>query len=236
MTADESMTADEAAPGSTSVIVVVRNGERALAGALDSIAAQTHQPDQVVVVDGQSTDRTAQIAQARDVDYVMQPDLGLASARNLGLGHCTGDLIAFLDHDDCWLPTKLERQLEAMAADPKLVFVTTLLRRRRGADAHDSFEQLVGDVVAGATPSTLLARRFTFDLVGPFDPSLRIGCDADWFARARDLALPTSMLDDVLVEKHLHSANLSTDGGTNQLEMLEVIRRSLARKRRGSSS
>ncbi len=230
------MTSDAVAPLAVSVIVVVRNGERALAGALDSIAAQTHQPDQVLVVDGQSTDRTAEIAQARDVDYVLQSDLGLASARNLGVHRCVGELIAFLDHDDRWMPTKLERQLDAMAADPRLAYVTTLLRRHRGGDAHDSFAQLDGDVVDGSTPSTLLARRSAFDLVGPFDNSLRIGCDADWFARARDLALPTMMLDEVLIEKHLHAANLSTDGGTNQREMLEVIRRSLSRKRQGPSS
>jgi glycosyltransferase involved in cell wall biosynthesis len=229
------MASDAGTSLALSVIVVVRNGERALAGALDSIVAQTRQPDQVLVIDGQSTDRTAEIAQARDVEYLLQPDLGLASARNLGIRAATGELIAFLDHDDRWMPNKLERQLEAMTADPSLAYVTTLLRRRRADDAHGAFAQLAGDVVSGATPSTLLARRSTFDLVGPFDPSLRIGCDADWFARARDLALPTVMLDEVLIEKHLHATNLSADGGTNQRDMLEVIRRSLARKRSDGS-
>ncbi len=225
------MTENAGALAVVSVIVVVRNGERALAGALDSIAGQTRQPDQVLVIDGQSTDRTAEIARARDVDYVLQPDLGLASARNLGISLCVGDLIVFLDHDDRWLPAKLERQLSTMAAHPNLAYVTTMLRRHRADDAHGSFAQLAGDIVNGATPSTLMARRSTFDLVGPFDPSLRIGCDTDWFARARDLALPTEMLDEVLIEKHLHRLNLSTDGATNQREMLEVVRRSLSRKR-----
>ncbi len=220
-----------------SVIVVVRNGERALPGALDSIEAQTHRPTQILVVDGQSTDRTAEIAMARDVGYLLQPDLGLASARNLGIASATGAFVAFLDHDDRWLPTKLERQLERMHAQPDLGYTTTRLRRLRADDAHRSFDRLDGDIADGATPSTLVARRSALTTVGPFDPTLRIGWDADWFARARDLGVPTAMLDDVLVDKHLHRQNLSTDAATNQHEMLEVIRRSLARKRadRGES-
>jgi glycosyltransferase involved in cell wall biosynthesis len=214
-----------------SVIIVVRNGERALPGALDSIQAQTRPPDQVLVVDGQSIDRTAEIARSRDVEHILQPDLGLASARNLGLASTRGEVVAFLDHDDRWHHSKLERQLDLMVANPTLRYTTTKLRRRRAADAHGAFDRLDGDIVDGATPSTLMAHRSVFADVGPFDTGLRIGCDADWFARARDLGVETAMIDEALVDKHLHRDNLSTDAATNQHEMLEVVRRSLARKR-----
>lgn len=216
----------------TTVVVVVRNGERALPGALACIDAQTRPPERVLLVDGQSTDRTAEIAKSHArVEYVLQPDLGLAAARNLAIERCGTDVIAFLDHDDRWAPEKLERQLSELEARPDLGYVTCLLRRRRTDDAHQTFDQLDEDIVAGTTPSALVARRSVFDAIGGFDPGLRIGCDADWFARARDHGVPSEVLDDVLVDKLLHDRNLSSDAATNQREMLTVVRRSLQRKR-----
>lgn len=216
----------------TTAVVVVRNGEQALPGALACIDQQTRHPERVLLVDGQSTDRTAEIAQSHQgVDYVLQPDLGLAAARNLAIQRCDTDVIAFLDHDDRWAPNKLERQLSELETRPDLGYVTCLLRRCRTDASHRAFDQLDGDIVPGSTPSALVARLALFETVGDFDPSLRIGCDADWFARARDHGVPSAVLDDVLVDKLLHDRNLSSDATTNQREMLMVVRRSLQRKR-----
>lgn len=216
----------------STAVVVVRNGERALPGALACIDAQTRRADRVLLVDGRSTDRTAEIAEGHPgLDYVLQPDLGLAAARNLAVELCDTDVVAFLDHDDRWAPEKLERQLSELESRPDLGYVTCLLRRCRTGVSHAAFDQLDGDVVPGSTPSALVARLSLFDAIGGFDPSLRIGCDADWFARARDHGVPSAVLDDVLVEKLLHDRNLSSDAATNQREMLTVVRRSLQRKR-----
>ncbi len=82
-----------------SAIIVARNSERFLADALHSIARQSRQPNEIIVVDGQSTDNTAAIARSfAGVRYILQPDLGIARARNLAIEAAAGEFIAF------WMP------------------------------------------------------------------------------------------------------------------------------------
>src|SRR3989304_1795815 len=95
-----------------SVIVVVKNGACYLASALQSIFEQDYTPLEVLVVDGQSTDDTAEIAKSfGSIRYLWQSDRGLANARNIGIQAAQGDLIAFLDHEDVWAPNKLSTQV-----------------------------------------------------------------------------------------------------------------------------
>ena len=92
---------------SVTVIVIVHNGERYLGDALRSIQAQSYRPREIIVVDGQSTDRTAEIARAfSGVGYLMQPDRGISNAYNTGIVHAQGELTAFLSQDLLWTPDK----------------------------------------------------------------------------------------------------------------------------------
>ena len=110
-----------------SVITVVKNGERYLAEALQSILNQTLPPCEIILVDGQSTDRTAEIARSfAGLRYLCQQDQGLANARNLGIAAAQGELVAFLDHDDLWPPEKLDTQVRYMLERPELGYTTTL--------------------------------------------------------------------------------------------------------------
>lgn len=215
-----------------SVITVVRNGEKYLAQAIDSIRRQTTAALEVIVVDGQSTDATPQIARShQNVRYVCQPTKGLAKARNLGLALATGDLIAFLDHDDLWHQEKLARQLDAFAGDPALQYVTT--RMQFQVEQGCSRQQLSADLQrprGGCTPSALLARRQLFADLGAFDPRFAIGCDADWFTRARDRCVPHKMVPEVLLYKRLHGSNLSVDFRRNRQEMFSIARQSVSRR------
>lgn len=102
-----------------SAIVVVQNGERYLSSAIESIIDQTHQPDEIIVVDGYSKDNTAEVAKSYlQVSYIRQHGTGLANARNTGIEYARGELIAFLDHDDYWLPDKLKVQLNCFISSP----------------------------------------------------------------------------------------------------------------------
>ena len=218
-----------------SAIIVVRNGEAYLAHAIESVLAQTVTADEIIVVDGQSVDGTASVARRYlQVCYVLQPDLGLANARNLGIDRASGDLVAFLDHDDSWLPDKLERQRDLMVADPVLRYSTTQMRfvwdHTLGIHANLRRDALDAPR-AGSTPSALMAWRALFAEIGYFDPAYTIGCDADWFTRARDCRVPTAVCPDVLLHKRLHLTNLSTQAATNRREMLQIAARSIARTR-----
>ncbi len=107
-----------------SCIVVVYNGERFIAAALDSIRAQSWRPIEIIVADDGSTDRTAEIVAGYgdEVRFVTQetagPAAGPAATRNLGLAAATGEYVAFLDGDDLWHKEKLARQMARLETEP----------------------------------------------------------------------------------------------------------------------
>ena len=81
-------------------------------------------------------------------------------------------------------------------------------------------------------PSALLVQASTLALVGWFDPQLRAAEDFDWVARARDSGFTGGVIDEVLLEKRMHAANLSLDVRLNQAGMFASLRKSAVRKQR----
>ncbi len=228
--------AQHSAQPRVSVIIVVKDGERYLAHAIESVLAQTTSPCEIIVIDGQSTDNTAFIAQSfTQVRYVRQSNQGLANARNTGIEAACGELIAFLDHDDIWTADKLHTHVEYMVRNPIPRYTTSLLQfmveegAKRRTVGEDGAYEAPRD---GCTPSALVAWRDVFGEIGGFDPAYAVGCDADWFTRARDHAIETAQLPRVLVYKRLHSANLSVNTALNRQEMFLVARQSIARRQR----
>jgi glycosyltransferase involved in cell wall biosynthesis len=98
-----------------SVVIACFNYGRYLKACLDSVLAQTHHDLEVIVVDDGSTDESASLmksfADGRRVRYHYQSNQGQAVAKNTGLRLTTGELVAFLDADDLWLPDKLAMQV-----------------------------------------------------------------------------------------------------------------------------
>ena len=99
----------------TAVIIPCYNAGSCVARALDSVLAQTHQDYRIFVVDDGSTDDTEQVLRnyAGRVVAVRQEHAAQGSARNRAIRLSRSSYVAFLDADDEWLPTKLERQIEA---------------------------------------------------------------------------------------------------------------------------
>lgn len=100
-------------------LIPTYNRRRQVLSAIDSVLAQTAPVDEIIVVDDGSTDGTAEAVCSRhgsDVRVFRQGNAGVSAARNRGLREARGKWVAFLDSDDVWLPTKIERQFEALAA------------------------------------------------------------------------------------------------------------------------
>ena len=94
-----------------SVILVVHNGADLSGEALASVGRSTLTPREILVVDGGSTDDTADVARRfRGVRVVPQQSEGIASAYNEGVAEAGGDLVAFISHNNEWLPRKLDRR------------------------------------------------------------------------------------------------------------------------------
>jgi glycosyltransferase involved in cell wall biosynthesis len=221
-----------------SVVMAVRDGERWLAEALASVAAQTHPVAEVVVVDGGSADRSREIARAtRGVRVVPQSGRGIADAYNLGVAETRSPFVAFLSCDDRWTPGKTRAQLDWLRTHPGALFVTGAARffLEPGHVLPRGFRpELIGAVRPASIMETLLARREAFGVVGPFDVRRPVAEDVDWFARARDLGVASGAVEDVVVEKRIHDRNASTDAARNTRELLDVVRRAAARKRGGN--
>jgi glycosyltransferase involved in cell wall biosynthesis len=106
-----------------SVVLPVRDGERWLREALDSVLAQTYRDLELVVVDDGSRDRTPEILGGVDDErlrVVRQDAAGLVAALNRGTAEAGGDVIARMDADDVSLPARLERQAALLRADERV--------------------------------------------------------------------------------------------------------------------
>ncbi|MBT0895221.1 glycosyltransferase family 2 protein [Geobacter hydrogenophilus] len=101
-----------------SVVIPAYNRERTIGICLQSVLNQTFSPLEIVVVDDRSTDHTVKsveaVADGRIRCIRLDNRSGAQAARNRGIREAKGDWIAFLDSDDEWLATKLERQVEVL--------------------------------------------------------------------------------------------------------------------------
>jgi glycosyltransferase involved in cell wall biosynthesis len=209
---------------SISAIVPVKNAADHVRAALASIFAQEHRPDEVVVVDGRSTDATLDVvAEFAEVRVVHQTGEGLADARNLGVAETGGALVAYLDADDRWIPDKTARQVAWLATHPDVGIGTGMMVRVGGADWEPA-------PVPGMTPGAALIRRDALARVGPFDTRHRIGCDTDWLMRARELGVGPVLLDDVVLHKGVRGDSLSRDVDEYRRELLRVARDAVRRR------
>jgi glycosyltransferase involved in cell wall biosynthesis len=103
-------------------VVAAYNAERWIGEAVAAILGQTRPPDEVVVVDDGSTDGTArELARFGDaIRVVSRTNGGCPAAFNTAIAHASGDYVALCGADDIWEPSKLEWQMDAIAADPGL--------------------------------------------------------------------------------------------------------------------
>jgi len=110
-----------------SVIIPTFNRAWILEEAVDSVLSQEFQDFELIVVDDGSTDNTWDILNGyqENVILVRQENKGVSAARNRGIGLASGELIAFLDSDDLWLPKKLSAQVEFFNSNPDALICQT---------------------------------------------------------------------------------------------------------------
>src|SRR5215469_13559635 len=97
-----------------SVIIPAFNPVVYLVDAVKSVIAQTFSDWELLIVDDGSTEALPELPEDPRVTLLHKPNGGVASARNFGMDKAACELVAFLDADDLWAPTKLSRQVEVM--------------------------------------------------------------------------------------------------------------------------
>jgi glycosyltransferase involved in cell wall biosynthesis len=223
-----------------SVVIPVFNGERFLGQAIESVLAQTLPAADVIVVDDGSTDGSAAVAESfGPVRLVRIAHQGAATARNSGVAHSSGELIAFLDADDLMKPDRLERQLAAIEQPPGADFVLGRgeVQVVDGAEPPEAAAAKLAPIAEGSPEylsMTLLTTRDAFDRVGPFEPGMRFGEDGDWVMRAFEMGLPHALLDEPLIVRRFHADNVTHDTAGARRAIFEILKRRAARHRAGS--
>ena len=107
-----------------SVVVPSYDGGRFIADAINSILAQSVEPEQIVIVDDGSTDDAESVVRRYDdarIEYIRQTHAGAAAARNTGLNAARCEFVTFLDAEDRWRPEFIERMHGFLAEDPTVV-------------------------------------------------------------------------------------------------------------------
>lgn len=142
------------------------NSEKYLRETLQSIAGQTYGEWELVVVNDGSTDSTESIIlefrdQGHRVVYHYQENRGIAASRNKAIDLSSGEFIAFIDHDDIWLPDLLARQLGEFDDDTILVYGNFITRDMLTGKEYMSFDPRT-EFYSGKVSSRLLKKNFIF--------------------------------------------------------------------------
>jgi GT2 family glycosyltransferase len=195
-----------------SVVIPTFNRCGLVREAVASVCAQRGAECEIIVVDDGSTDDTATALENEFggcVRMLRTENCGVAAARNLGVASSRGELIAFLDSDDLWLPGKLAAQLAFFAANPEAeICQTEEMWIRDGVRVNPCayHRKPSGDIFAASlrlclvSPSAVMLRRELFERVGGFDERFPVCEDYDlWLRIARDT--PVRLIDRPLVVK-----------------------------------
>lgn len=223
-----------------SVIVAVHNGEAYLEETIQSVLAQTYSLLECIVVDDGSSDNTPQIL-ARYADGIVamaQPQAGAAAARNRGIGAARGEYLAFLDADDTWHPTKLARQMAVLESSSELDASYALVQHYTSPELDDAERRSLhcpADPMPGYLLGTLVVRRTAFDRVGLLTTEHELGEFIDWYARAIEAKLKSSMLDTVLLYRRLHLNNIGITKKGQRGDYVQIVKAVLDRRRASES-
>jgi len=208
-----------------SVIIPTYNRAEYVSQAVQSVLNQTYGQIETIVVDDGSSDSTPEVlSKYQDqIDYMYQERSERSKARNEGFRHSKGDFIAFLDSDDVWLPTKIEKQVRVLNEYPNvgLVYTGVQFIDSRGAPCSQElrwdepvrealYEDLMTHNVITGSLSSILVLRQCLERVGLFDESMVACEDLDLYRRIAKY-YGFHKIDLPLVKIRIHGAN--TQGG-----------------------
>ena len=231
-----------AQPPMVSVITAVFNGDRYVAGCLESVLQQDYPNIEHIVLDGESTDHTVEILRQYDekIEYwASEPDCGVYDAWNKGLREARGEWICFLGVDDEFLPGAISAYMKLAAENPQAEYLSSQVKW-----VHESgHSRIIGEPWNWKRFSRFMCtahvgsmhRRSLFDRLGTYDTSYRRTADYELLLRARKgllaayLPMPTVMMraggvsDSTAALSEAMRAKIQTGGRSAWLATVERI-------------
>jgi glycosyltransferase involved in cell wall biosynthesis len=218
-----------------SVIIPAYNGDRFIQKTIDSVLAQTFTDYEIIVIDDGSQDNTSQVLESygKNIQYIYQHNQGVAAARNRGIDLAKGELIAFLDQDDLFLPHKLAAQVACLEAHPEAGMV------------HSGWQRIndCGEMLGTVEPwhkaprldlsawlwwkpvllSAMMFRKYWLEKVEGLDPQFRQVCDLDLAWRLTLMGCETVWLPQITVCYREHDRNDSLNTQVQAQESQAIL-------------
>lgn len=224
-----------------SVVIAAYQAAEVIGTAIASALEQEPPPLEVIVGDDGSTDDLAGAVApfASAVRVVRIEHGGEAAAKNAAAGAATGDVLAFLDADDRFLPGRLAAIAARFDEDPTLDAVTTDAWLVHGGEVLGRCYGEQHRFVADDQRVAILRRNFVlglaairrpvFDALGGFDPTIRHTTDWDLWVRLIHGGSRVGFIDEPLAEYRLHPASMSANRAAMSRGRLETLARALSR-------
>jgi len=224
-----------------SVIIPTHNRKEILKMALESVMKQTYPNYEVIVIDDASIDGTSDWISTHypDIGFIrLDKQGGPAKARNEGIKAARGELIAFLDSDDIWLPEYLQLQVSALAHNPASIMSfteclevnTDNIQRKVGYRHNPDYPSLIHRLLFETsfirTMSMVVVRADKLRKAGPLNERLFIGHDRELYIRLLQSGGDIVFIPRALVIKYIHSDNLCQDlclWADNSLLLLDIF-------------
>lgn len=198
-------------PPLVSVIIPTYNRAWSLNRAINSVLAQDYKPIELIVVDDDSTDATAEMLSSygETLKVIRQKNSGVSAARNRGINESTGSLVAFLDSDDYWLPKKLSTQVDFFSSHPEALICQTeelWIKNNRRINPKKHHRKPSGMIFSPSlhlcliSPSAVMIRKTLFEDVGLFDETLPACEDYDLWLRVT-CRFPVFLINTPLIVK-----------------------------------
>ncbi|HLY05906.1 MAG TPA: glycosyltransferase family 2 protein [Rhizomicrobium sp.] len=242
-----------------SVAIATYNRAHMVAEAIRAAIHQTREPEEVVVADDASTDRTVSVVEEisrRDPRVVLirrETNSGGVANWNAAIDATRGEFIAWCSDDDRFLPDHLEASVEHLARHPEIGmvhsgFVDAIESRGRSewvprrlraeqplmVNRNCLIRYLIRYYDWPFHPSTLVFRRAVWERTGPFDPAFVLA-DTDWFVRAAEhFAIALLPRHGVLNRRHPGNWSNRIGSARMQLEILEIVERAIGRRYPGA--
>lgn len=215
-----------------SIVIPSFNQGKFIEQTIASILGQTYQNKEIIIIDGGSTDQTLDIIEkySRSISYwVSEPDNGQANAINKGFRLAKGDILAWLNSDDFYLPCTLSKvaSLFEKYTEPKLVYGGCLLFSEGGTHTEgrlppefDVNKLTYYDYID--QPSTFWTRSL-WEATGELNEYYKYALDWDWFIRASKVCqfIPVK---DYLSLYRLHDEHKTGTGGVERKdEIIQIV-------------